>query len=123
MGISKVIRSFIILIILVLAFYYITNSITSTTGYLISDTNTEFENCLKEKDVKLFVEDYNIKKLEDLKSSEYLSYIDIVGCPLNQITCMREGITNYPTWIIEGQKAEGDIDTFRLADLAGCYLI
>jgi len=55
-----------------------------------------------------------------MKTSEYLGNIKISGCVLNKLICIKEGIEEYPTWIIEGKKVKGDIDILELANKAGC---
>ena len=62
-------------------------------------------------------------KLNQMQTADLLNNVEISGCVLNKIACLREGIVDYPTWIIDGEKVVGDIDVFRLADLAGCEMI
>tara|TARA_Y100000310_G_C20604558_1_gene774829 strand:- start:1080 stop:1451 length:372 start_codon:yes stop_codon:yes gene_type:complete len=123
MGMKRVAISFVLLVAIVLVLYYSANLITSHTGYFISELDSEFELCLKEKDVKLYVDDYDIIKLKELQTGDYLSSVEISGCIMNKIDCIREGIFEYPAWVIDGEKVEGDISVFELADLAGCEMV
>lgn len=120
MVVLKALRSFILLIFLVLAFYFIAHFIGSYTGHMVLELDKDLESCLKEKDITLYIENYDMIKLKDMKTSEYLSNIKISGCVLNKLICIKEGIDEYPTWIIEGKKIKGDIDIFELADKADC---
>ncbi len=119
----KVARSFLFLIVLVLALYFIANSITSHTGMIVENIGSHFENCLEEKDIVLYVEDYDVMELKEMQTSEFLGNVEISGCVLNRVACIREGVSEYPTWVIEGKKVVGDIDVFKLADLAGCEMV
>jgi len=123
MGVFKAARSLILLIVLVVGLYFAANSITNYTGFIVSDFHGGFESCLDNKDIKLYVDDYDMVKLKNLKTGEYLGNVEISGCVLNKFSCISAGIVEYPTWIIEGELVEGDIDIFTLADLAGCDMI
>ncbi len=120
MVVLKALRSLVLLIFLVFAFYFIANFIGSYTGHMVLELDKDLESCLKEKDITLYIEDYDMIKLKDMKTSEYLSNIKISGCVLNKLICIKEGIEEYPTWIIEGKKVKGDIDILELANKAGC---
>ena len=123
MGVLKVLRAFAFLVVLVLALYFVANSITSHTGFIVGEVSSSFEGCLKDKDIRLYVEDYDVMKLRELKTTEFLGSVELSGCVLNKIECLKEGVIEYPTWVIEGKKIEGDIDVFRLADEAGCEMV
>jgi len=123
MGVKKALRSFVFLIVLVLALYFIANSITNYTGLIVGEINTEFERCLNEKDIRLYVEDYDMTKLKKFKTAEYLGSVEISGCVLNKIDCIKEGVIEYPSWVIEGESVVGDIEIYDLADLADCDMV
>jgi hypothetical protein len=112
-----------LLVVLVLVFYFVANSITSFTGFIVSELDSDFENCLQKKDIVLYVDNYDVMKLREMKTSDYLGSVKVSGCVLNKLSCIREGITVYPTWVINGEKVEGDIDLYKFADLAGCDLV
>ena len=123
MGVKKVARSVVLLIVLVVGLYFVANSITNFTGYFVSELNTEFESCLGNRDIILYVDNYNMMELKKLKTADYLGNIEVSGCILNKFDCAKNGIVEYPTWIIEGQKVVGDIDIFELADYANCDMV
>ncbi|MEK6914569.1 MAG: hypothetical protein AABW83_02855 [Nanoarchaeota archaeon] len=117
--IKKVLRSFILLILIVLSFYFILKSISDYTGFSISEEN-KFENCLREKDIELYVKDFN--QLKEIKTFDYLDYFKVYRCK-NRLNCINKNISEYPTWIIEGRNFLGDIDIFRLSDITNCEMI
>lgn len=123
MGVSKVGRSVVLLIVLVVGLYFVANSITNLTGYFVSEVNSEFESCLQGKDIVLYVDNYDMMELKDLQTAEYLGSVEISGCILNKFDCAKKGISEYPTWIIEGEMVVGDIGAFELADRAGCDMV
>ena len=51
MVVLKALRSFILLIFLVLAFYFIAHFIGSYTRYMVLELDKDLESCLKEKDI------------------------------------------------------------------------
>lgn len=123
MGVRKALRSFVFLLVLVLALYFVANSITNYTGLIVGEVNNEFERCLSEKDIRLYVENYDMAEVKKMKTADYLGSVDVSGCVLNKIDCIQEGVAEYPTWIINGEKVVGDIDIFNLADLAECEMV
>lgn len=48
-------------------------------------------------------------------------YIDYRNCDIGTF-CDEQGITAYPTWIINGEKYRGKQPLSRLAELSGCSL-
>ena len=123
MGVLKVGRSVVLLIVLVVGLYFVANSITSYTGYFVSEVNSEFESCLNDRSIILYVDNYDMMELKKLQAADYLGNVEISGCILNKFDCAKKGITEYPTWIVEGQKVVGDIGVFELADMAGCDMV
>ena len=51
---------------------------------------------------------------------EAFEHIDYVECPENQERCTADGITAYPTWIIDGKQHVGVQSLEMLATLTGC---
>jgi Sec-independent protein secretion pathway component TatC len=115
---NKVIRTFIFLVLLVLVLYFFAKSITNYTGFSILED--KFESCLREKDIDLYVKDFD--SLNNLKTLDYISYFEVHRCK-NRLSCMDENISEYPTWIIEDKKFIGNVDIFELADITGCEMI
>src|SRR3989344_4095682 len=101
---EKIIRTIGILFILVIIFYIITGSITKYTGFFVSDIN-DFENCLEEKNITLYINSYDtVKTLNNFKTKDYLTHIEIFNCLLNRLVCDNNDIDSFPTWYIEGKK-------------------
>lgn len=123
MGVLKAVRSLVLLVLLVVGLYVVAHSITKYTGYVVSDSSSEFDRCLKTKNISLYVEDYDIEVLQNLKAADYLVDVDISGCVLNRIDCMRDNVIDYPTWVIGDVKIVGDIDVYTLADVADCEMV
>jgi len=53
------------------------------------------------------------------KSFELVSYVD---CDKFRDECLENGVTGYPTWIINGEKYSGEQQLPRLASLTLCEL-
>ncbi len=123
MGVFKVVRSVVLLIVLVVGLYFVANSITNVTGYFVSEVNSEFEGCLNDRDIVLYVDNYDMMELKELQTADFLGSVEISGCILNKFDCAKKGVSEYPTWIIEGEKVVGDISIFELADMAGCDMV
>jgi len=56
------------------------------------------------------------------QSAKDLDYIDC--SPVSQAygDCLNNGITTYPTWVVSGERHEGQQSLERLAELTGCRL-
>lgn len=115
-----------IVIVLIIAFYIITNAITKYTGYSVSEDEREkdFENCLKQKNIMLYVNTNDVvQSLEDLKISDYLEFISIKNCMIDNSICLNSGITNFPTFVINGNKLVRDISVLELSEYSQCRLV
>ncbi len=111
----------IILIILFFLFYFITNIITKYTGFFIIDFDKNFETCLKEKTIILYINSNAPEKtLSNLEIKDYLENIKIFNCLRNNEYCYNKNINYFPTWFIEGKKIEGDVSLEFLADVTEC---
>jgi hypothetical protein len=124
---SKVFASIGILLILVVIFYLITNTITQTTGYLISEEsfedNKNFLKCLNEKEIFLFINSVKLEAtLEEIQNKAYLGSVSVFNCATDNLFCVEKGVGDFPTWIIEENRVENDIDIYELSELTGCYL-
>ncbi len=121
---KKAIFSAVAIVVLVLLFYLVTNSITKYTGYSISSTkNEEFTDCLNSKDITLYINSENpIETLKDFKSHEYFPSIKIINCLGDIDSCETNGLQDFPTWIIDGKKFSGDISPNELSKISGCEL-
>ncbi len=80
-----------------------------------------FAKCLSEKGAVMYGADWchNCKEQKDMfgKSFQYVNYVE---CTEKQKTCDDEGITGYPTWVINGEKKIGIQAFYKLASLTHC---
>lgn len=51
---------------------------------------------------------------------EAFAKINFVDCDKNKNACGLAGVNGYPTWVINGQKLEGEQTFSKLAEAAGC---
>ena len=86
----------------------------------VSDTET-IAKCLTGKSVAMYGAEWcghcqNQKKM----FGEAFQYVNYVDCDKNAPACDEAGIRGYPTWIINGQKYEGEQTIEELISIAGC---
>lgn len=120
MKIFKTVRNLLLLIILILIFYLITYSITKYTGFIVSDFSNEFANCLSEKNIEMYLDNNYMDNLDFLNTIQYIDNIRIIDCSLNKSLCLEKGIKEYPSWLINNKKLEGNINLYELSDFSGC---
>lgn len=121
----KFLLSIIIGITLVIAFYLITGAITSLTGFVISENINKKDNqltkCLSETDLRVYMNSNNLlQDLKKLQVYEYLNYVDIMNCNINQEFCTNLNIDHYPSWNVNGKSIKGDVSFNKLLELSGC---
>lgn len=120
---KRIFISLIILVVLVIAFYFITYRVTQLTGHAISGQSqaSDFEECLKKQDINLYINttdtDAALKKIGLL---EYMQYFKIKNCINNNQPCEDNGIDYFPTWIINNKKILGEISISELGEYSGC---
>ena len=119
---KRILVTIIIGAVLVLSFYFITNAITKYTGFSISrDNGNDFEICLKEQDVVLYVNTNQIATtLKDIELFDYLQHFEIMNCLINNQVCLDNGVNSFPTWIINDNKINKDINFQKLKEISGC---
>ncbi|MEK6873037.1 MAG: hypothetical protein AABW90_03425 [Nanoarchaeota archaeon] len=111
----------ILLIIFVTVFYFIASFITKYTGFFVINPDKNFETCLKEKTILVYINSNAPEKtLENFETKDYLEYINIFNCIRNKEYCSNKKINYFPTWFIEGKTVYGDIKIEELAVIAGC---
>lgn len=83
-----------------------------------------FTNCLKEEGV-VFYGTLNcpICKLQKELFKESMNKLDYVECSLNKRRCAKEGVTEYPSWKINGSIYTSELSLIDIADLSGCNLV
>ncbi|MBT4135990.1 hypothetical protein HOD75_01335 [archaeon] len=124
---KRVLITAIIGIVLVAGFYLITSNITKYTGYSISpEKNDDFEKCLIEKDITVYINvnsDVALDSLQELKLERHLKYFEIVNCVNDNSICEENGVGIYPSWIINDRKIDKDISFQELTEYSGCRFI
>ena len=80
-----------------------------------------FAQCLADKGAVMYGAKWcshcqNQKKLFG-KSFRLITYVE---CPDNIELCLSKDIQNYPTWIINNKKYEGEQSLSRLGEASGC---
>lgn len=122
-----------IAVIVIISFFWASNTITKTTGHAItggaisSNVDTEaLAKCLTASGAKMYGA-YWCPHCQDQKTEfgtavEYLPYVecDVKGPNAQVQACNDAGITGYPTWIINGKKYQGAQSLDKLKELAGC---
>ena len=115
-----------VLVVLVVVFYLVTNTITNTTGYFVADDIDrvdDFERCLSEKGVVVFINSEDVAgTLRGLKVGEYLEGFEIFNCLRDTNFCMNNGIRSFPMFIVGDKVIEGDISLEVLGEVSGCGL-
>ena len=118
MKVFKAVRNLLLLIILILIFYLITYSISKYTGFIILD-NDSFVDCLNEKDISLYV----YKEISELKTIELDKFnFKVYKCKFEELKCLENNISLYPSWKIDEKIIEKDVNIFELSDISGCEI-
>ncbi|MDP3976130.1 MAG: hypothetical protein Q8P95_04405 [bacterium] len=79
--------------------------------------------CLTDKDVKMYGADTCPHCLAQKKAfMGSFDLINYVECRKDPQACEAAGITNYPTWIINGERHVGETSMSELAELSSCEL-
>lgn len=113
-------------ITLIIIFYLITSVITRYTGFSVSqeDKEEDFKNCIKEKGIVLYINTNDaVKTLKNINVNEYLEFVTIKNCMIDNSACLNSGILNFPAWIINGNKIEKDISVDELSSYTQCKLV
>ncbi|MEK6936430.1 MAG: hypothetical protein AABW67_06600 [Nanoarchaeota archaeon] len=118
--------SMIVLFVLVIGFYFVSNSITKYTGFSISEKDSAleegsiFESCLQEQDIILYINTNNLQSLKEIQLFDYLQYFKMINCFGNNKICLDNGISSFPSWVINKNKIEKDISLDELKEISGC---
>ena len=122
-NITKVLISVSILVVLLIVFYFTTGFISKVTGLSISQDKDTFEECLKQKDITLFINSENsAESLKEIELFSYLKHIEIMNCLRNKDICLSKGVDFFPSWIINGKLIKNDISISELSESSGCEL-
>ena len=122
---KRILITLIIGLILIVAFYIITSTITKYTGFFVSSAEetpkSDFNNCLNEQDITLYVNTENIANtLKDIQVFNELNNVKIKNCLRANEECLGKGITSFPTWIINNKIINRDISLEELEEYSGC---
>ena len=121
--INKVVITIILLIGLSVLFFTITGQITKITGKSIIDTEKKFDECIKDKQISLYINSDNpLRTLRNLEISDYLNNINIINCKNNIKLCKDNNIKFYPTIGFNDNLYTGEISPNKLSDISGCKL-
>ena len=115
-----IVISAIVLVVLVAAFYFVSNNITKYTGYTVSEKIPSFESCLQEQDITLYVNTNNLQSLKDIQLFDYLQYFKMINCFGDNKICLENEVNSFPTWIINKNRFEKDISLSELKEISGC---
>jgi hypothetical protein len=118
---QKVLITAGVAIVVVLVLYVIASAITKTTGYVVSEPEDPFANCLEEQDITLYI---NTEEPEQtLRNSLVINYLDnikIMNCQRNPEVCQDMGIVTFPTWLINDKIIAGELSLGELSQYSGC---
>ncbi len=108
-----------VLVTAVIVFAGIYIFLSSTTGQLTA--KDELAKCLSIRNATFYGASW-CGHCQNQKSlfGDSFQYVKYVECTENQELCQSAGVTAYPTWIINGQKYEGELSLSMLAKLADC---
>ena len=109
-------------LLIILIFFLITQNITKYTGFFISEDEkeTDFQSCLTKQDIILYVNTNDVSTLQNIELFDYLQYFGIMNCLRNNQFCLDNGVDSFPTWIINNQKINNDINFQQLKELSSC---
>jgi len=122
---QRILVSVGIVVVLVLVFFFITDSITKHTGFSVSESEEDsFASCLKEQEINLYINTNEpAKTLKEIILFDYLQYFHIINCLDNNQECLKNNVNSFPTWIINKNKINKDISFDELSEYSGCKLI
>ncbi len=118
---KRIFMSLLILVVLVVAFYFITYNVTQLTGRVITGQVNDFEECLKKQNITLYIKNTDTDaELKKTSLVEYMQYFKIKNCINNNKPCEKNNINYFPTWIINNKNFAGDISVSELSEFTGC---
>ena len=124
---KRILITVIVGIVLIIAFYFITNTITKYTGFFVSDVKSsdeDFNTCLNEQDITLYINTEDITEtLKKIQLFDELKNVKIKNCLRDNEECLKKGVSSFPTWIINNIKINRDISFEELSEYSGCELV
>jgi len=122
---KRILVTIIVGIFLVVTFYLITEAISGYTGFFIhEDAENDFEVCLREQDITLYVNTKNLAQtLKNINLIDYLQDFKIKNCLQDNLECEEKNVDSFPTWIINNKEIKKDINFEELKEVSGCELV
>jgi hypothetical protein len=123
---KRIFISIIILVVLIVAFYFVTYEVTRLTGHIISGQSQtgDFEKCLEKQNITLYINSADTDAtLKRTGLIDYMQYFKIQNCIKNSKPCIDNNIDEFPTWIINKKKITGEITISELATDANCNIV
>jgi hypothetical protein len=120
--VNKVFLGIISAIVIVAFLFVVTEMIIiPSKGFIAQDSYMDFQTCIRQKEVVLYINTNNPSQiLGNLQVVSSLNHIKIKNCYNAKSECDSLGLSKFPSWIINGQKVEGDINEDILAKYSGC---
>ncbi|MFA5174374.1 MAG: hypothetical protein WC438_04295 [Candidatus Pacearchaeota archaeon] len=120
---KRVIATVLIGAVLIFSFFAITEAITKYTGYSVLPDENDFEKCLKEQDVVLYINTNDVSAtLNTIQLRDNINDFKIFNCLRDNAPCIEKGITSFPSWGVNNKIVSEDISMDRLFELSGCKL-
>ena len=120
---SKVMMTFVVLILLVAGLYMFSGWFSNTTGYAIGeDERVQLAQCLSGKDVVMYGSIYckHCSDQKDVFGNTAFKFVDYIECSGGNPLCVElEGV---PAWEINGTINYGVHSLEELGELSGCVL-
>lgn len=111
--------------VLIVGFYFISGSISKSTGLAVSGNSAyideSFIECLKKQDIRLYINTGNSEaELQKTGLTQYLEAVKIHNCYLDQKAC-QDLLIESTQWLISGNKVQiSGLDD--LEKYSGCKL-
>jgi len=110
--------------LLIVGFFIITEAITKYTGFSVNVVDNSFEKCLKEQDVTLYVNSEDVvESLRGIGLVNFLEDVKIFNCLTNNKVCVNAGVSNFPSWVVNGEIIDRDINLNKLEEYSGCKFV
>lgn len=94
-----------------------------THGYFGPVADEQFAKCLASKGVVMYgVDSCHYCTIQKAMFGNNFRYIHYIECRKERERCLEDGVTLYPTWVINGTKNPGLKHLDELAALTGCHL-
>jgi len=119
----QVLITFIFIIILITGLYIFTDWFSKVTGYFTGeDEKTNLAQCLKEKGVEFYTNNYCAECEKQIKIfGKAEKYINKIDCGRNQEKC--PNIKKIPAWYLNKTIVYGYKNLTQLDELSGCKTI